>query len=119
MPHPARRVPGPYDRPCFDDERSDAADADCRHEAQGRQAACRVYSRIRLFPWKAGGARRKWGGGRSAGGRDFRGGAIRIVRGRRVLPRRAVPPPFPVLAPPDRTLRPLDTRFRRFLTAGG
>lgn len=121
MPHPARSFSGSFDTPCSDSGRGDAAGRTCGDQAQGQPVGCRGCCRMcclmRLFPSNVATARRKRGDVRSAGARGFRSGAIRVVRGRRVIPRRPPASASPVV--PPQGFRPFEFPLFRFLPAGG
>jgi hypothetical protein len=119
MPHPAPWFPGPAAPPCFGSGRGDAADRVHDDRAPGRRVAGKVCCRMWLSPSKAAGTRRKRGRVRSAGAWGVRGGAIRIVHGRRVIAPRSPGSASPAAPLPAPRPRPLETRPFRFLLAGG
>jgi hypothetical protein len=118
MPHPARPSPGPPESPWFPSGRDGAAGPAGGEQARACPGACTACP-IRCCLAAAAPARRARWGGRSAGARGFRDGAIRAVRGGRAVPRRPPPPAAPLPPPPGRRTCLLETRFRRFLVAGG
>jgi hypothetical protein len=111
MPHTAHSSPGSGDRPWFHSGPDDAAARAGGQQVRGQQVQGRPAA-------KAAGTRQKHAGGRSDGARGGRGGAIRTVHGRRIIPRQPLPPAS-ILPPPSSRPRLLETRFRRLLVTGG